>query len=365
MNRAACHRWVVGIISALVLSLPGVARAVPAPWEPLPPRQGWMVAPVPALSAPSWILYDETADWVVASANPDARRPLASTTKMMTALVAVDHAAFDDLVTVSAAAAEAGEAEIGLVAGETVRMDQLLTAMLVRSANDAAQAIAEHVAGSPEGFADLMNEKADELGLANSHFTNPHGLDDTDHYSSAADLLLISRAVLANPQLAAMVRSVRVDFPPAPDGTLRGGPATNELLETYAGAMGVKTGFTFQASLVLAAAAEREGRRLYAVVMGSEGAGGHFLDATHLLDYGFGKAIVPPVKAATAASTRLAAEARIETLAWLGAAGLLVGQDLATPAPPDVFRREIAEVPGWRDAFSWVPRYWAWLAGDR
>jgi D-alanyl-D-alanine carboxypeptidase (penicillin-binding protein 5/6) len=359
------RQHLVGVLAALFVASPGAALAAPSPWEPLPPLGGWVAPGAPAVSAPSWILYDETSNWVIAASDPDARRSLASTTKMMTALVAVDHAGFDDLVTVSTAAAEAGEAEIGLVAGEKLGMDQLLTAMLVRSANDAAEAIAEYVAGSAEGFAKLMNEKAVELGLTNSHFTNPHGLDDPDHYSSAADLLLISRAVLANPQLAAMVRSVRVDFPSAPDGAPRGGPATNELLRSYEGAMGVKTGYTFQASLVLAAAAERDGRRLYAVVMGSEGTSGHFLDATQLLDYGFERARIPPLAAATAAAARLQAEARIETLAWLGASGLLAGQDLPTRVIPNVYERKTATVPGWRDAFSWVPRYWAWLAGER
>lgn len=356
---------VIGAVSALTALVAVPAAAAPSPWEPLPPRQGWVVPPVPAVSAPSFILYDEAADWVIAAADPDARRALASTTKMMTALVAADLAQFDDMVTVTADAAEAGEAEIGLVAGERLAMGQLLTAMLVRSANDAAEAVAEHVGGSLEGFADLMNAKAQEMGLQNSHFTNPHGLDDPDHYSSAADLLVMAQAIMANPQLAAMVRSVRVDFPDAPDGTPRGGPATNELLGTYDGAVGVKTGFTFVASLVLAAAAERDGRRLYAVVMGSAGPGGHFSDATRLLDYGFEQARVRPLAVTNTGAERRAAEARVEVLTWLGAAGLLIDQEGPLEEPPGVFRREIDQVPGWRDAFSWVPRYWAWLAGDR
>ncbi len=153
---------------------------------------------------------------------PTAARPIASTTKMMTALVAAEFSTFDELVTVSASAAEAGEAEIGLVAGEIIPMGDLVSAILVRSANDAAEAIAEHVGGSVEGFADLMNQKAAEMGLTNSHFVNPHGLDTPEHYSSAADLLQIARAVLANPQLAAMVKSTSIDFPPAPDGTPAG-----------------------------------------------------------------------------------------------------------------------------------------------
>ncbi|MEX0667976.1 MAG: hypothetical protein WD313_06575, partial [Acidimicrobiia bacterium] len=228
----------------------------------------------------------------------------------------------------------------------------------------AAEAIAEHVGGSIEGFAELMNEKAADLGLTNSHFVNPHGLDTPEHYSSAADLLEIARAILANPQLAAMVRSTSIDFPPAPDGTLRGGPSTNTLLDTYPGAIGVKTGFTLQASLVLASAAERDGRRLFVVVMGSEGGGGHFADAAALLDYGFGEATIHQASESSVAAVRLQQAARIETLTWLAASGLLA-TDAAPAIATEVFNRVPPELPGWREALSWMPRYWAWLSGDR
>jgi D-alanyl-D-alanine carboxypeptidase len=242
-------------------------------------------------------------------------------------------------------------------------LGDLVSAILIRSANDAAAAIAEHVAGSIEDFADLMNEKATEMGLTNSHFVNPHGLDSPDHYSSAADLLEMARAILANPQLAAMVQSTSIDFPTAPDGTLRGGPSTNSLLDTYDGAIGVKTGFTLQASLVLAAAAERDGRRLLVVVMGSEGVGGHFADAAALLDYGFSEGAIQPSPEDALAAIRLQQAARIETLTWLAASGLLT-TDSAPAVQIEVLNREASELPGWREALSWVPRYWAWLSGD-
>jgi D-alanyl-D-alanine carboxypeptidase (penicillin-binding protein 5/6) len=328
-----------------------------------------MVPEAPPVSAASFILFDETADWVIASGNPDARRPPASTTKMMTALVALEHASLDDIVTVTAEAAEAGEAEIGLVADERIPMGDLITAMLVRSANDAAEAVAIHVGGSIAGFADLMNQKAAAMGLENSHFMNPHGLDEPDHYTSAADLLAISRAVLADPQLAAIVRSVRMEFRPAPDGTERGGPATNSLLESYPGAIGIKTGYTSQASLVLAAAAERDQRQLVAVVMGSEGPEAHFADASELLDYGFDNARILPVlaggqfAAGDISANPIAATARLEALAWLSASGLLTVPPAPNAEPVRVLR-EPAAVPDWKDAFSWLGRYWAWVAGD-
>lgn len=362
-RRALGLGWMASLGVAFALLTAGPAGAVSLPLEPLPPRPGWLVPPAPAVSALSWVLFDESTDWLIAVHDPDVQRPLASTTKMMTALVAADRSTFDELVTVSTSAAEAGEAEIGLVAGEVVKMGDLVSAILVRSANDAAEAIAEHVAGSVEGFAELMNQKAADLGLTNSHFVNPHGLDTPDHYSSAADLLQIARAVLANPQLAAMVRSTSLDFPPAPDGTLRGGPTTNSLLESYEGAIGVKTGFTLQASLVLVAAAERNGRRLLAVVMGSEGAGGHFADAAGLLDYGFAEAAIHQSPEDSLAAVRLDEAARIETLTWLAVSGLLA--ETTPTIDNEVFNRVPPELPGWREALSWVPRYWAWLSGDR
>ncbi len=168
--------------------------------------------------------------------------------------------------------------------------------LLIRSGNDAAIAVAESVGGSVEGFVDLMNERAAELGLEHTSFANPHGLDQSNHYSSAADLLSLGRAAMANPEFAEAVATRRLRLPDAPDGSLRIAETTNRLLLDYPGAIGVKTGFTFQAGLVLVAAAERNGRRLYAVVMGSEGEGAHFRDATALLDHGFeGLRIIPAV----------------------------------------------------------------------
>jgi D-alanyl-D-alanine carboxypeptidase (penicillin-binding protein 5/6) len=290
---------------------------------------------------------------------------------MMTALVAWDHLEMDELVTISQTAADVGEAEVGLIPGEQIPAGDLFTAMLVRSANDAAMAVAERVGGSIDGFARMMNEKAEEMGLTSSHFVNPHGLDDSDHYSSAADLLAIERALLSIPELAAIVRSLSFDFPIAPDGTERGGDATNHLLTRYEGAIGVKTGFTFEAGLVLAAAAERGDRLLMAVVMGSEGEGGHFVDAIALLNYGFSNARILPViqglgyTVGDGTVDPVIAAARIEAMAWLATAGVLIPPP-PTPAPqPIVVQRGPEEVPGWPEAVGWAERYWMWLVGER
>jgi D-alanyl-D-alanine carboxypeptidase len=321
-----------------------------------------MLVPPPQVSAPAYILFDAQSDWVIASRSEDAPRAPASTTKVMTALVVADHAEFDEMVTISSTAPEAGESEIGIVAGERVSVADLLKALLVRSANDAAVALAEHVGGSVEGFAALMNDKAAALGMSNSHFVNPHGLDEEGHFTSAEDELIMSRALLDNPQLASMVVLEGIDFPPAPDGTLRGGPATNRLLETYEGLLGIKTGYTLDASLVLTAAAERDGRRLFAVVMGSEGVEGHFADVEELLDFGFEEARVPTTVSSIDPNGPLALAARGEALAWLGISDLLVAPE---PPPPLVVTIDrVPEKADWRDALGWFERFWELLRGE-
>jgi D-alanyl-D-alanine carboxypeptidase len=354
-------RWTatLAITASLIVAVP--AQATPGRWDPLPPPPRWVNAPPPDVSAPSWILFDDQSDWVISAHDPDGRRAPASTTKIMTALVVAEHAAFDEMVTVSASAPEAGESEIGIVEGESISVADLLSAVLVRSANDAALALAEHVGGSVEGFAALMNEKAQDLGMTNSHFLNPHGLDEEGHYTTAVDELKMAQALMANPQLASMVALRRIDFPTAPDGTQRGGLATNQLLDSYPGATGVKTGYTFQASLVLAAAAEREGRRLFAIVMGSEGSNGHFVDADALLDYGFEEARIPTTVSEIDLDGPLGTAARGETLTWLALSGLLVSPPPPTTPTAVTVIRQAEEPPDWPEALSWVETYWNWI----
>lgn len=238
----------------------------------------------PGVTAPSWVLYDETNDVVLAEAMADAERSPASVTKVMTALVVRDHTESDDLVLISTTAAATGEAEIGVYPGELWTVEDLLAAMMVRSGNDAAVALAEHVGGSVEGFAAMMNDKAAALGLAHSHFVNPHGLDHPDHYSSARDQLTIALAALDDPVLARLVRTKVVAFRKDPNGIPRRAVNTNRLLGAYPGVIGVKTGFTGQAGRVLVAAAEQGGRTLVSVVMGSDD---HFEDTRQLLEWGF------------------------------------------------------------------------------
>jgi len=250
---------------------------------PLGPTATPVVAP-PAPQAASWLIYDDTNGVMLASSNIDEPRAPASVTKIMTALVAIDRAALTDVVTISELAADTGEAEVGLVAGEEWTMWELLNAIVVRSGNDAAVAIAEHVGGSVEGFSDLMNAKAAELGMTDSAFANPHGLDQEGHLMSAADMLILGQAALADPIISQLVMTESVEFKPSPTGVERRATNTNELLGAYPGVTGVKTGFTNEAGRVLLSSAERDGRRFIGVVMGTED---HFAETRPLLEYAF------------------------------------------------------------------------------
>lgn len=276
---------VLAIAMVLAVSAPvALAAALTYPVQVTDP---WPVPDPPALTAPSWLLYDDEMDAVVASKNPDEERSVASVTKIMTGLLVMEEANLAEEVVISTNAASTGEKEIDLVAGERVTVEQLFKALMIHSANDAAIALAEHIAGSVPRFVEMMNGKAAELGLIHTRFSNPHGLDALNHYSTANDLLVITKAAMEYPLFAETARSRSYVFPPAPDGTARIAQSTNLMLGEYEGMAGVKTGFTITALLTFVAAAERDNRLMYAIVLGSEGRRGHFTDAANLLDYAF------------------------------------------------------------------------------
>lgn len=237
---------------------------------------------LPTLTSEAWIAVDAASGVAVIEFNADEPRAMASVTKLMTALVVRDHANLEERVRVSEAADEVGEAEVGLVAGEVWSVRDLLAAVMVRSGNDAAYALAEYVGGDIAGFAALMNEKAAGLGLQHSHFTNPHGLDEDDHYTSARDLAIVGEAVLDDEVLSQFARTGIIRFKPAPDGTSRTAVNTNHLLNSYPGVVGLKTGYTSDAGRVLVTAFEVEDQTFVVVVMGSED---HFADTAAILDY--------------------------------------------------------------------------------
>ena len=207
------------------------------------------------------ILYEPRTGTVLASLNPDEPMLIASTTKIMTALVVLEHCMLHESVKVTEAQAETEGSSAYLRAGETYTVEMLLYGLMLASGNDAACALAEHTAGSIESFAALMNEKAAALGLANTHFTNPHGLDDEEHYSSARDLALLTAAAMENKTFGRIFSAKSY----ASNGVEY--QNHNKLLDTCEGCLGGKTGYTRAAGRTLVSCAEREGMRLICVTL--------------------------------------------------------------------------------------------------
>ncbi len=349
-----------------------------------------LIAPdPPEVTAEAWIIYDDTYGQVLAEVDADSRRSVASVTKILTALVVLENVRSGDLVTISDTAASVGESEIGLVAGEAAwTVEELLAALILRSANDAAVALAQHVGGSVAGFADMMNRESTRLGLTDSNFVNPHGLDHPDHYSSARDILRISVAAMENPAFARIAATRSFSLPPTPEGESRVAVNRNDLLATYPGSLGIKTGYTGRALQTLSAAAERDRHRIHVVVLGSQN---HFADVTLLFDYAFGSfgplTLVPvtsdqqrPLAGGVAAqpgtdfelfpdraeqSPPDPAEAVTVNAPWTENATAAIDPEAEAPAAPMVQRIERqVELPGIRDALTWIWKYWQGLKAE-
>ena len=240
------------------------------------------------LNAKSAILMEEATGNILYESNPDERLPIASVTKVMTMLLimeAVDSGkiSLDDMVTVSGNAMSYGGSTMFLETGEQLTVNDMLKGIAVASANDGCVAMAEHLAGSESAFVDMMNEKAKELGMENTHFMNTNGLDEDDHYSSARDVAIMSRELMKHETIFNYT-SIWMD-------TLRGGKFqlanTNKLIRFYDGANGLKTGSTSKALCCLSAAAKRNDMQLIAVVLGAPTSAERFASAKSLLDYGF------------------------------------------------------------------------------
>lgn len=210
------------------------------------------------------------------------RMGMASTTKIMTALVAIEAMPLSTPVTVTEESVGVEGSSVYLAKGETLSLYQLLTCVLLESANDAATAVAVAVGGSVANFAQMMNQKAESLGLLNTHFSNPHGLDDEEHYTTAEDLALITAEALDNDVFRSIVSTYRATVP-SPKGE-RLLINHNRLLRSYEGCIGVKTGFTKSSGRCLVSAAERDGIRLIAVTLDD---GADWVDHTAMLDAGF------------------------------------------------------------------------------
>ena len=266
----------------------------------------------PEVAGKSALLMDMETGTVLYAQNEHARLAPASVTKVMTMLLimeAIDNGriGWDDTVIASEAAAAKGGSQIYLKVGESMTVTDMVKSIAVSSANDCACAMAEHIAGSESAFVELMNKRAEELGMQDTHFVNCTGLDDEEnareHLTSAYDIALMSRELMKNHPDITKFTTIWMD-------TVRGGAFglsnTNKLVRFYPGATGLKTGFTSGAGYCLSATAERDGMGLIAVVMGCETSKDRFAACKQLLDYGFANyALVAPEVSENAVPVKL------------------------------------------------------------
>lgn len=236
----------------------------------------------PTTGAAAFALLETENGELLLGANENARLPMASTTKIMTALLVLRLCALDDLVTVPVEAAVEGSS-MYLSPGERLTVEALLYGLLLQSANDAAVALAIHAAGSTERFAALMNAEAARLGLENTHFVTVNGLDDPAHYTTAAELGKLTAAALREPTFAKIVATSEKVVVNA-EGKRYFLTNHNRLLREYPGCVGVKTGYTMRSGRCLVSAATRDGMTLIAVTLSDRQ---DWRDHRALLDYGF------------------------------------------------------------------------------
>lgn len=235
--------------------------------------------------SPNALLYDVTYDKILYEKNINERIPNASTTKILTAIVAYENSNMEDIVEVSTKAASIGGSKINLRKGDKVKMDSLMKGLLMSSGNDAAIAIAEHVGGSVEGFCSLMNKRAVELGATNTNFTTPHGLDNEEHYTTLSDLLIFSKYFIQIPYLMEIANTeqtiIKINNY---EKELR---STNEMLLLYDCVNGIKTGYTSKAGRCLITSIESGDRNLITMVLGCETKKQRTEETIKLISYGY------------------------------------------------------------------------------
>jgi D-alanyl-D-alanine carboxypeptidase (penicillin-binding protein 5/6) len=302
-SSAAANRWsrLIALLGALtaLLTLVGCGETLSAPFAtptaPAPTATSSVPrAPAPKIAARSAFLMNAMTGEVYLSVNADTPVAMASTTKIMTAMAALQFSPSLDLpVKVGQDAADMntnGNSVAGLRPGDTITLREALYALLLPSGDDAAVAIADAVAGSQARFVGLMNLEAALLGMRHTRYVNVHGLDETGHYSSARDLTLLAEYAMANAAFRAVVSTAHHVLPATALHRDYTWDTTNNLLTTkhYDGIQGVKTGHTEEAGYCLVFAAAHTDRRLVGVVLGDGTDAGRFTDATALLDWGFG-----------------------------------------------------------------------------
>lgn len=247
----------------------------------------------PTVAAEGAVLLNAATGEVLYGKNQDQQFYPASITKVMTALLVLEHCNLNDVVTFSESATtnlESGAVALGVSAGDQLTVEQCLYGLLLKSANEIGNGLAEHVSGSVSSFADLMNAKAKELGCKNTHFANPHGLNNENHKTTPYDMALILRAAVANDTFRKIDTTTSYEFPAIKNAAAHTITMGHKMMYTtdsryYAGIIGGKTGYTSKAGNTLVTAVERDGVRLIAVVMKASGT--HYTDTKAMLDYGF------------------------------------------------------------------------------
>lgn len=272
MNKNRFYLYIsVALIASLLFSLLAV-------YASSSPRERTGIA----VSAKSATLYSPQTNDFLFSKSADMRMPMASTTKIMTALIAQEYSSENDTVRIDQRAVGVEGSSAYLREGEMLTMEELTYALLLQSANDAAAAIAYHISGSIEDFAVLMNQRAQKLGLTNTSFANPHGLDSDEHYTTAHDLAILGAEALKNEKIKEIASTYKKTF--ISDNRKRTYVNHNKLLLNYNGAIGLKTGFTKKSGRCLVGAAERDGLLLVAVTLDAPN---DWNDHEKLLDLGF------------------------------------------------------------------------------
>lgn len=237
----------------------------------------------PTINSRAYVVIDRKTNTVLIGKNEYSKKKMASTTKIMTAIVIIENYNLNETVTISKKAGNTGGSRLGLKAGDKITVNDLLYGLMLRSGNDAAVALAEYASGSIEEFARLMNQKSQELNLTNTHFVTPHGLDQDEHYTTAYELALLTNYALNNKTFATIVGTKNFII------NINGYPKelsnTNELLGNFNGIYGVKTGFTNGANRCLVTACKRDNKDIICVVLGADTKKFRTQDSVKLLNY--------------------------------------------------------------------------------
>lgn len=243
------------------------------------------VSEEPKINSRAAVVMDRKSKTILYGKNENTKKAMASTTKIMTAMVVIQNTNLDNIVEISKKAAGTGGSRLGLKTGDRISVKDLLYGLLLRSGNDAAVALAEYVGGDIEGFAQLMNQNAEELNLNNTHFVTPHGLDSEEHYTTAYELAILTDYALNNQVFAQIVntKTYTINI----NGYCKTLNNTNELLGNLNGVYGVKTGFTNGAGRCLVTSAKRENMDIICVVLGADTKKDRTRDSVKLIEYIF------------------------------------------------------------------------------